>query len=129
MIFTDRKLIHADITYKIRRAAFNVYNVLGFGHKEQVYQKAIAREFEDIKLSYKKEESLEVKYKDEVVGNYRPDFVIDDKVILELKSVEFMPKSYEIQLIHYLKTTGFQVGLLVNFGSPKLVIKRLVWTR
>ena len=124
----DKKLICADITYKIRRAAFNVYNILGFGHKEQVYQKAITKEFEEMKLSYKKEESLAVRYKDEVVGNYRPDFIIDDKVILELKSVEFMPKSYDTQLIHYLKTTGFQVGLLVNFGSPKLVIKRLVWT-
>ena len=137
MIYTDekrintdtvRKLIFADTTYKIRRAAFNVYNVLGFGHKEQVYQKAIAKEFEEMKLPYKKEESLQVKYKDEIVGNYRPDFIVDYKVILELKSVEFMPKSYEIQLIHYLKTTGFQVGLLVNFGGPKLVIKRLVWT-
>ena len=124
----DKKLIFADITYKIRRATFNVYNILGFGHKEQVYQKAITKEFEEMKLSYKKEESLAVRYKDEVVGNYRPDFIIDDKVILELKSVEFMPKSYDTQLIHYLKTTGFQVGLLVNFGSPKLVIKRLVWT-
>lgn len=125
----DKKLIYADITYKIRRAIFNVYNVLGFGHKEQVYQKAIAKEFEEMRLSYKKEESLKVKYKDEVVGNYRPDFIIDDKVILELKSVEFMPKSFEAQLIHYLKTTGFHIGLLVNFGSPKLIIKRLVWTR
>ena len=137
MIYTDekrintdtvRKLIFADTTYEIRRAAFNVYNVLGFGHKEQVYQKAIAKEFEEMKLPYKKEESLQVKYKDEIVGNYRPDFIVDYKVILELKSVEFMPKSYETQLIHYLKTTGFQVGLLVNFGGPKLVIKRLVWT-
>jgi len=63
-----------------------------------------------------------------VVGNYRPDFVVDGKVILEIKSVEFMPQSYELQLIHYLKTTGYQVGLLVNFGSPRLVIKRFVWT-
>lgn len=134
MISTDKKristeLIHAETTYKIRGAIFNVYNELGFGHKEQVYQKAIAAEFKEMKLSYKREESLDVKYKNEVVGNYRPDFIIDNKVILELKSVEYMPKSYETQLIHYLKTTGFQLGLLVNFGSPKLIIKRLLRTR
>lgn len=124
----DKKLIHADITYKIRKAVFNVYNELGFGHKEQVYQKALSKEFEEIKLPYKREKSLEVKYKNEVVGRYRPDFVIGNRVILEVKSVEFMPKSYGLQLIHYLKTTGYQVGLLVNFGNPRLVIKRLVWT-
>lgn len=128
MIYTDKKLIHADITYKIRRAIFNVFNQLGFGHKEQVYQKALEKEFKEIKLSYKKEESLNVTYKNEIVGNYRPDFIVEEKVIVEIKSVEFMPKSFESQLIHYLKTTNFKVGLLVNFGAPQLVIKRLIWT-
>jgi len=130
MIYTDKnKLIFADTTYKIRKAIFDVYNELGFGHKEIIYQKAMAEAFKEMKIPYKKEESLNVRYRDEVVGSYRPDFIIDDKVILELKSVEFMPKSYETQLIHYLKTTGFMVGLLVNFGSPRLIIRRLVWTR
>lgn len=128
MINTDKKLIYADITYRIRGAIFNVYNELGYGHKEQVYQKALAKEFTETNLPFKKEVGLNVSYKDEVVGNYRPDFVIDDKVIVELKAVEFMPKSFETQLQHYLKTTGYQLGLLVNFGSPKLVIKRIIWT-
>jgi len=121
-------LLHADLTYKIRGAIFNVYNTLGCGHKEQVYQKALAKEFNEMKLPYKKEESLSVRYKNEVVGNYRPDFVADDKVIIELKAVEFMPKSYETQLVHYLKTTCYEIGLLVNFGSPRLSIKRIIWT-
>lgn len=128
-IHTDGKLIHADITYKIRRAIFNVYNELGFGHKEHVYQKALANEFSSVGLSYKREDSLTVRYKGKVVGNYRPDFIVGEKVIVELKAVEFMPKTYETQLIHYLKTTGFQVGLLVNFGAPRLYIKRFVWSR
>ncbi|MBI2590948.1 MAG: GxxExxY protein [Candidatus Blackburnbacteria bacterium] len=127
-INTDKKLIYADLTYKIRGAIFVVFNSLGFGHKEQVYQKALARQFQEENIPFKREVSLDVEYKDEVVGNYRPDFVVEGKVIIELKAVEFMPKTFETQLLHYLKTTAHQLGLLVNFGSPRLVIKRLVWT-
>lgn len=133
MIYTDKKqintdLLYAELTYKIRGAIFSVYNSLGYGHKEQVYQKALEKELININLPFKREVNLNVKYKDETVGSYRPDFVIDEKVILELKAVEFMPKTFETQLLHYLKTTGFQLGLLINFGSPRLVIRRLVWT-
>lgn len=125
-IHTD--LLYADLTYKIRGAIFNVYNNLGFGHKEQVYQKALAKEFDGLGIPYKREKSLKVNYKGEIVGNYKPDFVVDEKVILELKAVEFVPKTFETQLINYLKATNYNVGLLVNFGSPKLVIRRLIWT-
>lgn len=127
-IITDNKLIYADLTYQIRGAIFNVYNTLGYGHKEQVYQKALEKELKETKIPYKKEASLNVSYKNEIVGNYRPDFVIDDKVIVELKAVEFVPKTFETQLLHYLKTTGYELGLLVNFGAPRLAIRRLVWT-
>lgn len=128
MINTDHVLLYADLTYRIRGAIFNVYNELGFGHKEQVYHKALISELAELKIPFEKEVALNVRYKGESVGNYRPDLVIDGKVILELKAVEFMPKVYEKQLIHYLKSTGFQLGLLVNFGGSKLYIKRLVWT-
>jgi len=122
------KLIYADLTYRVRRAIFNVYNNIGFGHKEKIYQKALAIELEELKVPFKKERALGVKYKNVVVDNYIPDFVIDDKIILELKAVEFMPKSFEAQLIHYLKATEYILGFLINFGTPKLLIKRLVWT-
>ena len=122
------KLLHAKLTYTIRGAIFDVYNQLGFGHKEQVYQKALALELTELNVPYKREGSLDVKYKETIVGNYKPDFVIDNKIILEIKAVDFMPKSFESQLINYLKSTGFEIGLLVNFGSPKLQIKRLIWT-
>ena len=122
------KLLYSELTYKIRRAIFNVYNCLGYGHKETVYQKSLAKEFKDIGLSFQQEPTLKVKYKGEEVGTYRPDFVIDNKVIIELKAVEFIPKSYENQLLHYLKSTKYNLGLLVNFGSPRLIIRRLLWT-
>lgn len=123
-----RELLYEKLTYKIRRALFNVYNNLGYGHKETVYQKALAKEFKDMNLPYQKESILKVKHKGETVGTYRPDFVIDNKVIIELKAVEFIPKSFENQLLHYLKSTKYNLGLLVNFGSPKLTIKRFLWT-
>lgn len=128
-ILADSKLIFADLTYKVRGAIFEVYNTLGSGHKEQVYQKALEKELEERNISYKREKNLDVDYKGKKVGNYRPDFVVEEKIIIELKAVEFVPKSYEEQLIHYLKTTGFIVGLLVNFGQSRLYIKRLVWSK
>jgi len=132
-INTDKKrirtgLLYSDLTYKVRGAIFAVYNELGFGHKENIYQKALIKEFEGLKVSYKEELGLDVKYKGDFVGKYRPDFVIEDKIIVEIKSVEFMPKSFEDQLVRYLKTTGYSLGLLVNFGSSRLYIKRLIWT-
>lgn len=120
-------LLYEELTYKVRGCIFNVYNELGYGHKEQVYQKALKKEFEEKNIPYKKEANLSVTYKGEAVGNYRPDFVIDNKIIIELKAVEFMPKMFETQLLHYLKATNFQLGFLVNFGAPKLLIKRLIW--
>lgn len=122
------ELLYADLTYKIRKAAFNVYNELGFGHKENIYQKSLEEEFNQLKLPYKREFNLKVYYKDTKVGDYRPDFIIDDKIIIEIKATEFVPKTFETQLIYYLKSTKYKLGLLINFGSPKLQIKRLIWT-
>jgi len=121
-------LIYSDLTYKVRGCILTVYNELGYGHKEQVYQKALATEFKLQELSFQREANLTVKYKNSLVGNYRPDFVINDQIILEIKAVPFMAKAYEEQLLHYLKTTGFKLGLLVNFGASRLVIRRLIWT-
>ncbi len=121
-------LLYEELTYKVRGALFKVYNTLGYGHKELVYSKALSRELENQKVNFEREVNIAVYYEDEVVGHYRPDFVIDKKVIIELKAVEIMPKSFENQVIHYLKSTNFKVGLIVNFGAPKLYIKRLVWS-
>jgi len=77
----NKKLIYADLTYKVRGAVFNVYNTLGSGHKEQVYQKALAKELEEINIPYKREVPLTVQYKGERVGNYRPDFVVETSTL------------------------------------------------
>lgn len=122
-------LLYGDLTYKVRGAIFTVYNSLGWGHKEQVYQKALVKQFEIIKLPFQQEPILDVKFQKTKVGTYRPDFIIDNKIILEIKAVEFIPKSFEIQLLHYLKTTDYQLGFLVNFGASKLSIKRIIWSK
>ncbi len=121
-------LLYEDLTYQIRKAAFTVYNSLGFGHKEQVHQKALAKELEELKIKFVEEATLQVKYKDKNVGSYKPDFVVEDKIIIEIKAVDFLPRISEVQLLYYLKSTQYQLGLLINFGSPKLYIKRLIWT-
>jgi GxxExxY protein len=121
-------LLYEDISYKIRGCAFDVYNQLGFGHKENVYQKALALEFKNKNIEFTAEESLPIIYQGEKIGIYRPDFIVDKKVIVELKAVPFMPKSYETQLTYYLKGTNYELGFIINFGSPKLDIRRKIWT-
>lgn len=122
------KYLYEDLTYKIRGSIFNVYNELGFGHKESVYQKALAIELDKKGIGYKREKALSIKYQDKKVGMYKPDFIIEDKIILELKAVKYIPKSHENQLVYYLQGTGYKLGLLVNFGSSPLTIIRKIWT-
>lgn len=121
-------LLYDDLTYKIRGALFQVYNTLGFGHKESVYQKALEHEFTIRNINLSKEKRLNVIYDGKVVGYYIPDFIVEDKLIIELKSIEFLPQTFEKQLIYYLKGTNYKLGLLVNFGASKLIVKRKIWS-
>jgi GxxExxY protein len=122
------ELLYEELSYKIRGCCFTVYNTLGFGHKEDIYQKALEFEFIKQKVSYESQKSLDIYYDNKKVGNYRPDLIIDDKIIVEIKAVEYIPQKYEQQLIYYLKGINFKLGLLVNFGSTTLYIKRLIWS-
>lgn len=128
--YTDMEssLLHSDLTYKIRGAIFAVYNNLGFGHKEVVYQRALAKELSKLGLEYKREPKLKIKYEDDVIGNYIPDFLVEDVVVVELKSAYMFPVNLDRQIINYLKATGFELALAVNFGQSRLEIKRKIWT-
>ena len=125
---TTDKLLYEKLTYKVRGCIFNVYNQLGFGHKENVYSRALAIELSKNKISFAQEHPLDVIYDGQKVGVYRPDFIVDGKILLELKSVPFLSKASAIQLIYYLKGTNFKLGLLVNFGSSRLEIRRKIWS-
>lgn len=124
----DEKWLHHDLTEKIIGCCYRIHNDLGSGHKELVYKKALCKEFKKENINYNREITLPVKYQNENVGNYRADFIVENKILIEIKAVEFMPKIYETQLLYYLKTTGYNLGLLINFGAKRVQIRRRIWT-
>jgi len=126
MIKKVENFLYEDLSYKIRGACFNVHNNLGGGHKEIIYQKALTLEFKKLDINFEREKSLTINYDDVKVGIYRPDFVINDSILIEIKAVDFMPKEYEIQLLNYLKSTKLPLGFLINFGPKKVEIRRRI---
>lgn len=118
---------HKSITEKILRAYYNVYNSLGFGFLEKVYEKALLIELEDLGLEVEPQKQINVYYKNKLVGNYFADIIVEEKVILELKATEFLLSSHLSQLYNYLKSTEIEVGLILNFGE-KPEFKRIVFS-
>ena len=118
-------MIDEDITEKIIGAAYKVANTLGAGFLEKVYENALAIELKKSGLSVKQQYSLPVYYEDQLVGNYFADLLVEDSVIVELKAVRELVSEFSAQVINYLKATRINTGLLINFGKPKIEIKRL----
>ena len=116
-----------DITYQIRGAVFEVNRVLGHGFLEKVYEKALLVELRRRGLSAESQIPLKVVYKNELVGEYFADIVVEDRILLELKAVESLQRIHEAQLLNYLKATDYKIGLLINFTYPKAEIKRFVF--
>ena len=122
------ELLYKDLVYKVQGVLFSVYKELGPAFKESVYQKALAHEFKNQGIAFDRERVFKINYKDEQVGMFRPDFVVEDKIILEIKAVPKMPKVFETQLFYYLKATNFKLGLLANFGCDNGVdIRRRIY--
>jgi len=115
-----------DITYQIRGALFEVNRVLGHGFLEKVYEKALMIELKRRGLNVGNQVPLKVIYKEEIVGEYFADLLVEDRVIVEIKAVRHLLEEHQAQLLNYLKATGIQVGLLVNFTRNKAEIKRMV---
>ena len=115
-----------DITYVINGAIFEVNKGLGPGFLEKVYEKALLYELKNRGLKSVGQAPITVNYKGQCVGEYFADILVEDRVIIELKTAKKIEKIHEAQLLNYLKATGIQVGLLVNFRYPKAEIKRLV---
>ena len=109
--------LHSEITDKIIKAFYKVYNELGFGFLENVYENALYLELVQMKLKCEKQKPIAVYYQDKVVGKYFADIIVENKVILELKATESLREEHEYQLINYLKATDIEVGLLLNFGK------------
>lgn len=123
-----KDLLYKDLVYKLQGIFFEIYKTIGPGFKESVYQNAIEEELKQQKLKYKREPTLKIMFKGKNIGIYRPDFIIEDQVILEIKSVQEMPPYFENQLYSYLKASDYLLGLLVNFGNDKKVdIRRRIY--
>jgi len=118
---------YTDITQKIIKAFYQVYNTLGYGFLEKVYENAILIELKSMGINVEKQKQIKVYYKEQQVGEYYADLIIENIVIVELKAAESLCEEHEFQLINYLKATDIEVGLLLNFGkSPE--IKRKVFS-
>ena len=117
---------YKELTHEIIEAAYRVHKVLGYGFLERVYLNSLMIELKRRGLGAECEKPLKVLYESEVVGDYICDIVVEGKVILELKAVKELNEIHEVQLVNYLKATGIEVGLLINFG-PSVQIKRKVF--
>ena len=120
-------LLHEDLTDKIIKAFYNVYNYLGYGFLEKVYENAMMIELRKLGLSARRQVPIKVFYEEELVGEYFADLVVEENIILELKAAESLREEHECQLINYLKATEIEVGLLLNFGK-KPQFKRKIYT-
>jgi GxxExxY protein len=122
------QLRHKDITEKIIGASFEVHKFLGNGFPEVIYQRALAYEMKEAGLSFERELEQKIYYKDlpNPIGKRRADFVVEKKVLVELKAVMEINDSNISQTLNYLKAYKFEVALLINFGSKSLTFKRLV---
>ena len=117
---------HEKITEKIIGCAYKVYNTIGFGFLESVYEKSLLIELRKEGLTAESQKRIQISYDNEVVGDFTADIVVENKVIIEIKAIERLTKAHEIQLVNYLVATGISVGLLINFGKTKVEIKRKV---
>lgn len=126
----NNKILEADLCYKIQGAVYAVANKYGRGLKERIYQKALSEELEKRNLKFEQQKRINIYSLDsgKVLGTYIPDFIIDDKVIVEVKASSFTTRVDIEQQRSYLRASIYEVGYLVNFSTPKLDIRRSIYT-
>ncbi|MEK7572427.1 MAG: GxxExxY protein [Patescibacteria group bacterium] len=123
------KIIYKDLSYKLQGLFFDIRNDLGSGHKESIYQKALEKELIRAGIKFIKEPPIKIySKKNEFLGLYRPDFLIEDKIIVELKAIEHISKQETARVYDYLRNSKYELAYLVNFASLELFIRRLIFT-
>ena len=120
-----KQLIYPELSYQIMGLIFEVYNQLGPGFTEDIYEPALTVELEKHGIPYETQKCVDVFYKGQNLGVFRLDLVIDGKVILELKAVKELNDLYRQQLLSYLKATGLRLGILINFGAERVQTTRV----
>jgi len=119
---------HAALTHRLIGAFFDVYNALGAGFREIVYERAISIALAELGLRVQRQVPVSVRYRGQRVGHFRADLIVERAVLLELKAIPSLQPGHEAQVLNALRATGLTLGLLLNFG-PKPEIKRLIRTR
>ncbi len=119
--------LHQNLTERIIKCFYEVYNTLGYGFLEKVYENAMMIELAKNGMSAQNQQPIKVRYKGVIVGEYSSDILVENSVILELKATSAVIEEHEIQLINYLKATKIEVGLLLNFGK-KPEVRRKIFT-
>jgi GxxExxY protein len=115
------------LSRRVIGCAFEVSNKLGAGFLEVVYENALCVELTEQRLQFERQKSLVVTYKGRMVGSYVADIVVEGTLLLELKALSQLTSDHDAQVLNYLRATGLTVGLLLNFGTARLGIRRLVW--
>jgi GxxExxY protein len=125
---TLKEYKHSDITEKIIGASFEVHKFLGNGFQEVIYQRALAFEFAKAGLDFQREIEQDIYYKNlqDPIGTRRADFIVEGKVLVEIKAIIQLEEVHLAQILNYLRAYKLEVGLLINFGSKSLTFKRLV---
>ena len=121
------ELLHEKLSNRVIKCFYNVYNTLGYGFLERVYENALMIELAKNGLIAEKQRPVTVYYENQIVGEYFADIIVEESIILELKAADFLIEEHEFQLINYLKATDVEIGLLLNFGkNPEF--KRKIFT-
>ena len=120
----ERNFKYGEITEQILGAAFEVHNTLGCGFLEKVYENALVYELRQRGLKAETQKEVKVYYKKQEVGIYVADLIVQEKVIVELKAVDEVTKIHYAQLMNYMKATGYEIGIIINFAKTKLEYKR-----
>jgi len=123
---TSDRVLYPELSYALQGAFFEVHNVLGPGFREETYRQALMRELRSRNIPFETEKYYDILYKGDVADRYRADFVVEDKIIVELKAVVVMPPAFEAYLLSYLRASKLRVGYLVNFGATKLQVERRI---
>lgn len=120
------RVVYRDLSYRIMEAVFEVHNALGPGFAESVYEEALTHELEIRGIPFERQKVVTISYKQRTVGTQRLDLVIDGKVILEPKAVSVLTDAFRQQTLSYLKATDLKLGILINFGTPRVEYTRIV---
>ena len=121
-----KKLIYPELSYKLVGVLFKVHSKLGPKYQEKYYQRAIEIELKNQKIPFEREKMVKLEYEEEGIGKYFIDFVVDDKIALEVKAADYFKRDFTFQVLGYLNSANLKLGIIVNFNSDRLRYKRIV---